>query len=128
MNLHELLRISHKAWDREGICQGKAEGEEALFPVPPELSDDVLDVILVDQEVFLHNRFSGAAAFGTEEDLLLIIPGHPGVRDKSGRDQRMCSTAFGAEYALDNDLKKVREVFDMTMVVSVADQETCFPA
>ena len=57
MDLHELPRESLKAGNSEGVCQAETERKDPLFPVPSELPDDVLDVILGNRKIWLKTGF-----------------------------------------------------------------------
>ncbi len=43
--------------------------------MPFELSDDIFDVIFINQEIVLHNRFCSLSFFRTVQDLLLVVEG-----------------------------------------------------
>ena len=47
-------------------------GKDALFPVSPELTDDVLDIVLVDEDVPVHDRLRGNTVLNACQDLLLV--------------------------------------------------------
>lgn len=103
MNLHELPQISGQAGNGQGVLYGDPDRGEPLFPVPAVLSDDMLDIALVNQVVALQDVLYGAPVFTAVNDFLLVFEGNLGIRDPSGKEQGMCMEALLAEDPLDQE-------------------------
>ena len=92
-----------------------------------ELTDDVLDVVFIDQDIGFHYGSRIIAFFHAVQDLLLVMERDLGVRDKNRRDEGMGNEAFCTEHTLDGKPDKNRIKFNRTFVMAVTD-ETSFPA
>ena len=92
-----------------------------------ELTDDVLDVVFIDQDIGFHYGSRIIAFFHAFQDLLLVMERDLGVRDKNGRDEGMGNEAFCTEHTLDGKADKNRIKFNRTFVMAITD-ETSFPA
>lgn len=104
------------------VRKRQPERKDALFPVFPELTDDVLDIILIDEDVPVHDRFRRSTAFHAIQDLLLIFKGYLGVWDQDRGDQGMGSAALFTPDALDNETQKGGHDFYMAAVMPIADE------
>lgn len=92
-----------------------------------ELTDDVLDVVFIDQDIGFHYGSRIIAFFHAVQDLLLVMERDLGVRDKNGRNEGMGNKAFCTEHTLDGKADKNRIKFNRTFVMAITD-ETSFPA
>mgnify|MGYP003540710985 FL=1 len=92
-----------------------------------ELTDDVLDVVFIDQDIGFHYGSRIIAFFHAVQDLLLVMERDLGVRDKNGRDEGMGNETFCTEHTLDGKADKNRIKFNSTFVMAITD-ETSFPA
>ena len=92
-----------------------------------ELTDDVLDVVFIDQDIGFHYGSRIIAFFHAVQDLLLVMERDLGVRDKNRRDEGMGNEAFCKEHTLDGKADKNRIKFNRTFVMAITD-ETSFPA
>ena len=92
-----------------------------------ELTDDVLDVVFIDQKIVFHDGSGIHPLFHAVQDLLLIMERDLGVRDKDGRDEGMGNEAFCTEHTLDGKADKNRIKFYRAFVMAITD-ETSFPA
>ena len=57
----------------------------------PELTDDVLDIVLVDEDVPVHDRLRGNTVLNACQDLLLVLKWDLGVGDQDRGDKGMGS-------------------------------------
>lgn len=92
-----------------------------------ELTDDVLDVVFIDQKIIFHDGSGIHPLFCAVQDLLLVMERDLGVRDKNGRDEGMGNEAFCTEHTLDGKSDENRIKFNRTFIMAVTD-ETAFPA
>lgn len=69
----------------------------------PELPQDIFYVVLIDQEVPLHDIIRGTVAFGGADDILLVPEGGLRIRDEEGGDECMGMVAFPAQDTLHNE-------------------------
>ena len=92
-----------------------------------ELTDDVLDVVFIDQDIGFHYGSRIIAFFHAVQDLLLVMERDLGVRDKNGRNEGVGNKAFCTEHTLDGKADKNRIKFNRTFVMAITD-ETSFPA
>ena len=122
MDLHELPRKSCQGWNGQLFFQREPEGKDTLFPMPPELADDVLDVVLINEEVPVHDRFRGNTVFHAFQYLLLVFKGNLGVWDQDRGDKGMGSLALFTPDTLNNEAQKVRHKLYMAAVMPIADQ------
>ena len=60
----------------------------------PVLSDDVFDVILIDQAVGFQNRQRGLIIFNEAYDFLLVFQWYLGIWHKDIREEGMGGSAF----------------------------------
>ena len=122
VNLHELPRKSCQGWNGQWFFKGESEGKDTLFPVPPELADDVLDIVLINEEVPVHDVLRGDTVFHAIQDFLLVIKGDLGVWDQDIGDEGMGSFALFTPDTLDNETQKVGHKLYMAAVMPIADQ------
>ena len=92
-----------------------------------ELTDDVLDVVFIDQDIGVHYGSRIIAFFHAFQDLLLVMERDLGVRDKNGRDEGMGNETFCTEHTLDGKADKDRIVLNRTFIMTITD-ETSFLA
>lgn len=85
------------------VRKRQSEGKDTLFPVSPELADDVLNIILIDEDVPVHDRLRGKTVFNASEDLLLVFKWDLGVRNQNGGNKGMGSPTLFTPDALDNE-------------------------
>ena len=94
----------------------------------PELTDDVLDIVLVDEDVPVHDRLRGNTVLNACQDLLLVLKWDLGVGDQDRGDKGMGSPAFFAPDTLDSEAQQVRHKFHIAAVMPIADQAAGFAA
>ena len=82
VNLHELSRINRDAAFGQVFLQRGSDGPDAFFPVLPELPDDVLDIILINQGVAPEDFYERQAVFTTVKNFLLVFPWDLGIRNE----------------------------------------------
>lgn len=128
MDLHELPRKSCEGWNGQMVRERQPEGKDALFPVSPELTDDVLNVVFIDQDIPVHDRFGGNTFFHAFQDFLLVSEWDLGVGDQDRGDKGMGSPAFFAPDTLDSEAQQVRHKFHIAAVMPIADQAAGFAA
>ena len=92
-----------------------------------ELTDDVLDVVFIDQDIGFHYGSRIIAFFHAFQDLLLVMERDLGVRDKNGRNEGVGNKAFCTEHTLDGKADKDRIVLNRTFIMTITD-ETSFLA
>lgn len=92
----------------------------------PELTDDVLDVVFIDQDIGFHYGSGIIAFFHAVQDLLLVMERDLGVRDKNRRYEGMGNEAFCTEHTLDRKADKNRIKFNRTIVMAVTDETSFF--
>lgn len=92
-----------------------------------ELADDIFYVIFIDQEVVFHDRRCIQFFFGAVQDLLLVMEGDLGVRDKDGREEGMGNPAFRTAHTLDRKPDKNRVKLNRTCVMAITDKAAFFP-
>lgn len=103
MNLHELSRKSCQGWNGQMVIKRQPEGKDALFPVSPELTDDVLNIVLINQDVPIHDRLGGNTVFNALKDFLLVFKGDLGVGNQDRGNKSMGSLARFTPDALDRE-------------------------
>ena len=91
-----------------------------------ELTDDVLDVVFIDQDIVFHYGSRIIAFFHAFQDLLLVMERNLGVRDKNGRDEGMGNETFCTEHTLDGKTDKNRIQFNRAFVMAVTDETSFF--
>ena len=91
-----------------------------------ELTDDVLDVVFIDQEIVFHDGPGIHPLFCAVQDLLLVMERDLGVRDKNGRNEGMGNKAFCTEHTLDGKTDKKRIKFNRAFVMAVTDETSFF--
>ena len=91
-----------------------------------ELTDDVLDVVFIDQDIGFHYGSRIIAFFHAVQDLLLVMERNLGVRDKNRRDEGMGNEAFCTEHTLDGKTDKNRIKFNRAFVMAVTDETSFF--
>ena len=91
-----------------------------------ELTDDVLDVVFIDQDIGFHYGSRIIAFFHAVQDLLLVMERDLGVRDKNGRNEGMGNKAFCTEHTLDGKTDKNRIKFNRAFVMAVTDETSFF--
>ena len=69
----------------------------------PELPQDIFYIVLIDQEITLHDMVGGMAFLLGADDILLVPEGGLRIRDEEGRDERMGMAAFPAQDTLHNE-------------------------
>lgn len=69
----------------------------------PELPQDIFYVVLIDQEIPLHDIICGTVVFEGADDILLIPEGGLRIRDEEGWNERMGMVAFPAQDTLHNE-------------------------
>ena len=106
MNLHELSRKSCQGWNGQMVIKRQPEGKDALFPVSPELTDDVLNIVLINQDVPIHDRLRGNTVFNALKDFLLVFKGDLGVGNQDRGNKSMGSFTLLAPDALDDEAQK----------------------
>lgn len=94
----------------------------------PELTDDVLDIVLVDEDVPVHDRLRGNTVLNACQDLLLVLKWDMGVGDQDRGDKGMRSPALLTPDTLDDKAQKVRHDLHMAAVMPIADQTAGSPA
>ena len=94
----------------------------------PELTDDVLNIVLINQDVPIHDRLRGNTAFNAFQDFLLVFKGDLGVGNQDRGNKSMRSFTLFTPDALDNEAQKVRHNFHMSAVMPIADQTAGFSA
>lgn len=82
VDLHELPRIRHNAADGKAVDEGKSKGTDPFHPMLPVLSNDIFDIVFIDQVISLHDRNRGLSIFDTAKDSLLILKGYLGIRNQ----------------------------------------------
>ena len=92
-----------------------------------ELTDDVLDVVFIDQDIGFHYGSRIIAFFHAVQDLLLVMERDLGVRDKDGRDEGMGNEAFCTEHTLDGKADKNRIKFYRAFVMAITDETSFLP-
>ncbi len=95
--------------------------------MPFELADDIFHVIFIDQEVVFHNGLYIQAFYGAVEDLLLVMEGDLGVRDKDGRDEGMGNAAFRTAHTLDRKADKDRVKLNRPCIMAITDEAAFLP-
>ena len=91
-----------------------------------ELTDDVLDVVFIDQKIVFHDGSGIHPFFCAVQDLLLVMERDLGVRDKNGRNEGMGNKAFCTEHTLDGKTDKNRIQFNRAFVMAVTDETSFF--
>ena len=91
-----------------------------------ELTDDVLDVVFIDQKIVFHDGSGIHPFFCAVQDLLLVMERDLGVRDKNGRNEGMGNKAFCTEHTLDGKTDKNRIKFNRAFVMAVTDETSFF--
>ena len=66
----------------------------------PELTQDIFHVVLIDQEVPLHDLIRGAAVFQGADEVMLVPECGLRIGHEAGGDERMGMAAFPAQDAL----------------------------
>ena len=110
------------------VFKRQPEGKDALFPVSSELTDDVLNIVLINQDVPIHDRLRGNTAFNAFQDFLLVFKGDLGVGNQDRGNKSMGSFTLLAPDALDNEAQKVRHKLHMAAVMPIAYQTAGFSA
>lgn len=85
------------------VIKRQPEGKDALFPVSPELTDDVLNIVLINQDVPIHDRLGGNTVFNALKDFLLVFKGDLGVGNQDRGNKSMGSLARFTPDALDRE-------------------------
>lgn len=91
-----------------------------------ELTDDVLDVVFIDQKIVFHDGSGIHPFFCAVQDLLLVMERDLGVRDKNGRNEGVGNKAFCTEHTLDGKTDKNRIQFNRAFVMAVTDETSFF--
>ena len=91
-----------------------------------ELTDDVLDVVFIDQKIVFHDGSGIHPLFCAVQDLLLVMERDLGVRDKNGRNEGVGNKAFCTEHTLDGKTDKNRIQFNRAFVMAVTDETSFF--
>lgn len=128
MNLHELPTVNRQTWDGQPVREGDADGKDALLPVFQELADDMLDIVLIDQKIILHDLFWREPFFGRYKDLLLFFQEDLGVWDERGRDDGMGIPAALAFHPLDGECDKLGKHPYLPGIMPVPDQASSLAA
>lgn len=81
------------------ILQGKVKGKDAFFPVPAELTQDILYVVFIDQQAAFEERAERIPLTDLLQDLLLVIFRYLGIRDDKRRKEGVGIPAFGTTEA-----------------------------
>ena len=61
-----------------------------------ELPQDIFYVVLIDQEIPLHDIIGGTVFFYGADDILLVLEGGLRIGDEEGWDERMGMVTFPA--------------------------------
>lgn len=93
----------------------------------PELTDDVLDIVLVDEDVPVQDRFRGNTVFNAFQDLLLVPKRDLGIGDEDRGDKGMGSPTFFTPDTLYNQAQEIRHDLHMAAVMPIADQTAGSP-
>ena len=94
----------------------------------PELPEDMLDIVLIDKEVAVHDSIRLSSAFIAIKDFLLVSQRGLRIRDQEGRDHGMCAVAFTAHEPLHLKNYALRHVFYSAPVMAMAGQAPLLPA
>ena len=103
MYLHELWRIILKTGTDQGLQRKELdpEGAELFSPAASVVSEDRLDVILINGWIDLTDRAGAPALFVVVTDPLLVGKRNLGVRNHGRQEDRMGSPALGTLYPAD---------------------------
>lgn len=77
VNLHELHRIIRQTWYSEVFQNVQAKGSNTLFPVLPELTENVLDVVFINKVIAFHDFIRDLPLRMDGNDFLLVMNGDP---------------------------------------------------
>ena len=92
-----------------------------------ELTDDVLDVVFIDQDIGFHYGSRIIAFFHAVQDLLLVMGRDLGVRDKNRRDGGVGKEALCAEHTLEGKADKNRIKVYRAFVMAITDETSFLP-
>lgn len=134
MNLHKLPGISRNTGAAEAVRKGLANGMDALFPVPPELAEDIFDVVIIDQGIKRHDLFEMFFSFRLiricgstcRKYLLLGAEGDLGIRDYNRRKGGICFSTFLAESSLNIKADQIGIVFYISLITPIENQTAFF--
>ena len=116
-----------ETWSSQIIQYVKAGRQKPLFPVLFELSDDMLDIVFIDQEIVFHDGFRIHPLFCTFQDLLLVMEQDLGVGDNAGRDEGMGNQALRTKHTLNGKPDQNRFKFNNTFVMAITDEASFLP-
>ena len=86
------------------------------------LTDDVLDIILIDLGIPIQRVRIRQPCFCKDKDFLLDFQGDLGVRNEDRRNQGMSPAAFLAENTLDRKLDGLGLEFDSSLIPTVENE------
>ena len=127
-NLHELPGINGEAGNGQAVHDVKRCRQEPLPPVLSELAQDIFHVVFIYEVVVFQNMLRLLPFFHQVKDLLLVMEGNLGVRDKDGRDEGMGGPAFRTEYTLDSKPDQNTVELNTACIVAITDKASLFPA